>query len=166
MPTTASPAATPAVNGSKVRDATIKAMTKQERINRRLELVPGLTGKALNIWIQTGKGSREQIADARLEQDLTNAHNAAHEAETQENDMIDTATKTTQSARKRQGSTTRTQDRAAAKPTGLTAATVARDADIDPRKFRAFLRAEGIDRTFATKAKAAAAVKRFVKASA
>jgi hypothetical protein len=40
----------------------IKAMTKAERANRCLELVPGLTGRALDTWIQTGNGLHEQVA--------------------------------------------------------------------------------------------------------
>lgn len=64
------------------------------------------------------------------------------------------------------GSTTRSKARAAQAPAeGITAATVARDNELDARKFRAFLRAEGIDRTFATRKAATAAVRAFRKAT-
>lgn len=48
---------------------------------------------------------------------------------------------------------------------GLTAASVARDNSLDARKFRSFLRAQGIDRTFSTKAAATKAVRAFKAAT-
>jgi hypothetical protein len=42
----------------------IKAMTSAERAKIWRELVPGLAGRALDAWIQTGNGSREQLAGA------------------------------------------------------------------------------------------------------
>jgi hypothetical protein len=48
--------------------------------------------------------------------------------------------------------------------TGLSAAQVARDNELDARKFRAFLRANDMPRHFDNKTKANAAVKKFRKA--
>ncbi len=103
--------------------------------------VPGLRGKALQTYLDTGLRLAHQLKAAQL----TNIAN------TKDSDMPATAAKP---ARK-----------TTAKPaaTGLTAATVARDNDLDPRKFRSFLRGQDIARTFETKAAATKAVKAFRK---
>lgn len=78
--------------------------------------------------------------------------------------IMSESTETTTPARKRQGSTTRSAERAAKPATsGLTAAQVARDNSLDARKFRAFLRGAGIDRTFANKTAVNKAIKAFAK---
>jgi hypothetical protein len=85
--------------------------------------------------------------------------------QSEEDTNVMATTKTAaQPARKREGDTTRTAKRAAQE--GISAAQVARDAGIDPRRFRAFLRSQGIARSFARKADATKAVKAFQKAAA
>jgi hypothetical protein len=90
----------------------------------------------------------------------------------QETDMTDVTAITLEGARKQNlkpmsaghvkvNQTSNVAKRAA---TGLSAAQVARDNELDARKFRAFLRANDMPRHFDNKTKANAAVKKFRKA--
>lgn len=127
-----------------------------EHQGRRPEDVPGLTGKSLETYLTTGQHLTDQIKNAR--------------PVSKENTMpAKSATKST-GQRTRKGQPESKQSRAAKRAEQsssnvLTAAQVARDNELDGFKFRKFLRAQGIERKFASKADARKAVNAFRKSA-
>lgn len=154
----------------------IKAMSREEREQRWKELVPGLRGKALTLWICTGKSSVEQMMDARAAAPSTQAISRIDMPEpltksrkrrnTKEEASMPTTTKTKQAQPKA----------TAPKLKLITTKEIADAAGVTPKQLRVYLRAEGVATTegrYQWKSKSDPAarkvitgVKRFVKEQA
>jgi hypothetical protein len=104
----------------------------------------------------------DQTAADKLSEYFQNHPTA--ESIAQETDMPATETVAVKPAARKRTEKSQTSNVAKRAATGLSAAQVARDNELDARKFRAFLRANDMPRHFDNKTKANAAVKKFRKA--
>lgn len=183
-----SPLYATAIRGDAEAIAELKAMTPADRA---AICPPGLSGLARKRFINEGMTGAEQRAEAqgkRLAAEAAEekaAKAAARKAArkgttdtdtdtTEENEMPATTTRKPRTRKADAGPADltaklnaaitpkgKTTRKAPAATDGFTAAQVAKDAGIDARKFRGFLRTKGIARQFPNKAAAAKAVKAF-----
>lgn len=142
---------------------------------------PGLRGNVRAVFVATGatlKAQLEQAQQARAAKEAAEEKRASRRTSrraARTAAVTVTVENPTEVSNVTKPATTRTRKPAADKPVApparkadsnaLTAADVARANNLDPRKFRAFLRSQNIARTFTTKASAAAAVKKFSSAA-
>lgn len=125
-------------NVDPARKAKAREVLKLMKPEERVFLCPeGYSGRARATFINHGLMLDEQGPSRR-------------NRETKETTMTDTAAP-------RKAKAVKTTD----KPETITAAQAARDANIDGRHFRAFLRTKGMPRQFATKADATKAIRAF-----
>jgi hypothetical protein len=146
--------------------AALTLIAKATKAQREKVCPAGYRGRARRQFISQGVVQSHII---RSTPNLTQSSSANNKEATMASKTRTNKSNAKSTSRTRKGKAAPTARNAkrqteAPKASGLSAAQVAKDNELDARKFRAFLRSAGIDRTFANKTAANKAVRAFRKA--